>query len=91
VLVNSADTITKQTIAAMPAADWDRVTAVNLRGPFNGIQAVIPHMRKRGGGTIVNVASVARRRICHLSRPCLASGMRLRFSALRLLQRHKTS
>jgi 3-oxoacyl-[acyl-carrier protein] reductase len=37
--------------------------AVNLRGPFNGTQAVIPHMRKRGGGAIVNIASVAGRRI----------------------------
>src|SRR4029077_16926511 len=63
VLVNSAGTITRQTIAAMPAADWDRVIAVNLAGPFNGIQAVIPHMRKRGGGSVVNIASVAGRRI----------------------------
>ena len=62
VLVNSAGTITRQTIAAMPVADWDRVIAVNLRGPFNGTQAVIPHMRKRGGA-IVNIASVAGRRI----------------------------
>ena len=63
VLVNSAGTITRQTIAAMPEADWDRIMAVNLRGPFNGTQAVIPHMKKRGGGAIVNVASVAGRRI----------------------------
>jgi NAD(P)-dependent dehydrogenase (short-subunit alcohol dehydrogenase family) len=63
VLVNSAGTITRQTIAAMPIADWDRVIAVNLRGPFNGTQAVIPHMRARGGGAIVNIASVAGRRI----------------------------
>ena len=63
VLVNSAGTITRQTIEAMPVADWDRVIAVNLRGPFNGTQAVIPHMKKRGGGAIVNVASVAGRRI----------------------------
>ncbi len=63
VLVNSAGTITRQTIAAMPAADWDRIMAVNLRGPFNGTQAVIPHMKKRGGGAIVNIASVAGRRI----------------------------
>ena len=47
----------------MPTADWDRVIAVNLRGPFNGTQAVIPHMKKRGGGAIVNIASVAGRRI----------------------------
>ena len=63
VLVNAAGTITRQTIAAMPAADWDRIVAVNLRGPFNGTQAVIPHMKRRGGGAIVNVASVAGRRI----------------------------
>jgi len=63
VLVNSAGTITRQTIAAMPAPDWDRIIAVNLRGPFNGTQAVIPHMKNRGGGAIVNIASVAGRRI----------------------------
>jgi NAD(P)-dependent dehydrogenase (short-subunit alcohol dehydrogenase family) len=63
ILVNSAGTITRQTIATMPAADWDRVIAVNLRGPFNGTQAVIPHMKKRGGGAVVNIASVAGRRI----------------------------
>ena len=63
ILVNSAGTITRQAIAAMPAADWDRVIAVNLRGPFNGVQAVVPHMKARGGGAIVNIASVAGRRI----------------------------
>ena len=63
ILVNAAGTITRQTIAEMPVADWDRVIAVNLRGPFNGAQAVIPHMRKCGGGAIVNVASIAGRRI----------------------------
>ncbi len=63
VLVNAAGTITRQTIAAMPASDWDRIMAVNLRGPFNGTQAVIPHMKKRGGGAIVNIASIAGRRI----------------------------
>ncbi len=63
VLVNGAGTITRQTVAAMAVADWDRIMAVNLRGPFNGTQAVIPHMKKRGGGAIVNVASIAGRRI----------------------------
>src|SRR5204863_1799175 len=63
ILVNSAGTITRQTIAEMPSADWDRILAVNLRGPFNGTQAVIPYMKARGGGAIVNVASVAGRRI----------------------------
>src|SRR5437660_2742279 len=63
VLINAPGTITRQTIAAMPVADWGRVIAVNLRGPFNGVQAVIPHMKARGGGAIVNIASVAGRRI----------------------------
>src|SRR5712691_10150994 len=47
VLVNSAGTITRQTIATMPVADWDRVIAVTLRGPFNGAQAVIPQRSSR--------------------------------------------
>ncbi len=63
ILVNSAGTITLHTIARMPAEDWERVLAVNLRGPFNGTQAVLPHLRARGGGAIVNIASVAGRRI----------------------------
>jgi 3-oxoacyl-[acyl-carrier protein] reductase len=47
----------------MGAEDWDRVIAVNLTGAFNGIQAVLPHMRARGGGAIVNIASIAGQRI----------------------------
>jgi NAD(P)-dependent dehydrogenase (short-subunit alcohol dehydrogenase family) len=43
ILVNSAGTITRHTIARMPAEAWERVLAVNLHGPFNGIQAVLPH------------------------------------------------
>jgi 3-oxoacyl-[acyl-carrier protein] reductase len=63
ILVNGAGTITRHTIAGMPADVWERVVAVNLRGPFNGIQAVLPYLRPRGGGAIVNIASVAGRRI----------------------------
>jgi 2-dehydro-3-deoxy-L-rhamnonate dehydrogenase (NAD+) len=39
--------------------DWHRVMAVNLHGPFYLCRAVIPHMRARGYGRIVNIASVA--------------------------------
>ncbi len=63
VLVNSAGTITQKTLATMTGEEWDRVIDVNLGGTFNGIHAVIPHMRARGGGAIVNIASVAGRRI----------------------------
>jgi 2-dehydro-3-deoxy-L-rhamnonate dehydrogenase (NAD+) len=41
------------------AADWERVVAVNLSSIFYFCQAVIPHMRSRGYGRIVNIASIA--------------------------------
>jgi NAD(P)-dependent dehydrogenase (short-subunit alcohol dehydrogenase family) len=63
ILVNGAGTTVRRMIAEMSQEDWDRVIAVNLRGAFNGIQAVQPHMRKRGGGAIVNIASIAGQRI----------------------------
>src|SRR5215470_1860498 len=62
-LVNGAGTTVRRMIDEMRAEDWDRVIAVNLTGAFNGIRAVRPHMQKRGGGAIVNVASIAGQRI----------------------------
>ena len=63
ILVNGAGTTVRRMIAEMSPDDWDRVIAVNLTGAFNGIQAVLPHLRARGGGAIVNVASIAGQRI----------------------------
>lgn len=62
VLVNGAGTTVRRMIPDMLPEDWDRVIAVNLTGAFNGIQAVLPHMRRRGGA-IINVASIAGQRI----------------------------
>jgi 2-dehydro-3-deoxy-L-rhamnonate dehydrogenase (NAD+) len=39
--------------------DWQRNIAVNLTGVFNLCRAVVPHMRSRGYGRIVNIASIA--------------------------------
>ena len=39
--------------------EWDRCMAVNVKGVWNCCRAVIPQMRKQGGGSIVNVASLA--------------------------------
>ena len=39
--------------------DWQRNLAVNLTGVFNFCRAVVPHMRNRGYGRIVNIASIA--------------------------------
>lgn len=63
ILVNGAGVTVRRMIPEMGPEDWDRVISVNLTGAFNGIQAVLPHMRKRGGGAIVNIASIAGQRI----------------------------
>ncbi len=63
ILVNGAGVTVRRMIAEMGAEDWDRVLAVNLTGAFNGIQAVLPYLRARGGGAIVNIASIAGQRI----------------------------
>jgi len=62
VLVNAAGTDAPGPVADLDVADWDRVLDVNLRASFLLAKAVWPGMRDRGGGTIVNVSSVAGRR-----------------------------
>lgn len=39
--------------------DWERILRVNLTGPFLGMQAVLPSMRVRGGGSIICIGSVS--------------------------------
>jgi NAD(P)-dependent dehydrogenase (short-subunit alcohol dehydrogenase family) len=62
VLVNAAGTDVPGPVAELAVQDFDRVVAVNLRAPFVLAKAVVPHMRAAGGGTIVNVSSVAGKR-----------------------------
>ncbi len=58
-LVNNAGIAGSQCEAeAMPTEEWDRVHAVNLRGAFFCARAAIPHMKRFGKGSIVNIASV---------------------------------
>jgi 3-oxoacyl-[acyl-carrier protein] reductase len=60
ILVNNAGTLDHlgQLLDQQPAL-WERDLRVNLSGAFNCAQAVWPHMRERGWGRIVNMASVA--------------------------------
>lgn len=58
-LVNAAGTDAPGAVEETTVEDWDRVLDVNLRAPFLLSKAVFPHMRRAGGGTIVNVSSVA--------------------------------
>ncbi len=59
VVVNSAGIDVTAPIEDLAVADWDRVIAVNLRGPFLLAKAVFSIMREQGGGHIVNIASTA--------------------------------
>lgn len=60
VLINSAalfTTLKRQPFEALAVEEWEHVLSVNVIGPFNCIKAVVPHMKKQGGGKIINVAS----------------------------------
>jgi NAD(P)-dependent dehydrogenase (short-subunit alcohol dehydrogenase family) len=62
VLVNNAGITGSQAAARChetPVAEWDRVQAVNVRGPFLCSRAVLPSMIARGTGHIITIASIA--------------------------------
>jgi 3-oxoacyl-[acyl-carrier protein] reductase len=59
ILVNNAGIIRRGTIETVREEDWDRVIAVNLKGPFLCSKAVAEIMKKQGSGKIVNVSSIA--------------------------------
>jgi NAD(P)-dependent dehydrogenase (short-subunit alcohol dehydrogenase family) len=58
-VVNAAGIDLVADIETMALAEWNRVLAVNLTGPMLVMRAAFPHLRKAGGGTIVNVSSGA--------------------------------
>jgi NAD(P)-dependent dehydrogenase (short-subunit alcohol dehydrogenase family) len=58
VLVNNAGIIQVGPIELMSHDDFEQALDANLRGPLYAMLAVLPHMRKRGAGRIVNVASI---------------------------------
>jgi NAD(P)-dependent dehydrogenase (short-subunit alcohol dehydrogenase family) len=57
-LVSNAAIQYEQTIEDTAPEDWDRVLAINLKGVYLCARAAIPRMRRLGGGSIVNMASV---------------------------------
>lgn len=59
VLVNNAARDSRHELAEVTPADWDENQAVNLRHVFFAIQAVAPSMRQAGGGSIINLSSIA--------------------------------
>jgi len=62
-LVTSAGILFRTGFADIPMAEWDELMNTNVRGLFMCNQLVVREMLRQGGGTIVNVASVAGRSI----------------------------
>lgn len=61
ILVNNAavtDTLSVEDAASLQPDDWDRQMRVNLRAVYFMSHLAIPELKKRGGGTIVNISSV---------------------------------
>ena len=59
VLVNNAGINPTGDVLATSVEDWERVMAVNLRGPFLGCKFGVQAMLKSGGGSIINMSSVS--------------------------------
>lgn len=60
ILVNNAamfTTLKMRPFWDIPAAEWDQLMAVNVRGVWLASKAVVPQMRKQGSGRIVNISS----------------------------------
>jgi NAD(P)-dependent dehydrogenase (short-subunit alcohol dehydrogenase family) len=60
ILINNAGiNVAQRKLAVLEPADWDALMAVNATGAFNMIHAVLPGMRERKDGMIINIASIA--------------------------------
>ena len=59
VLVNNAANDQRQVLAEVTPAEFDWMIGVNLKHVFFAAQAVVPQMQARGGGSIINMSSVA--------------------------------
>ena len=72
ILDNNVGISQRGTVVEVSEADWDRVMTVNLKTMVLAAKAVIPRMLESGGGSIINIASIAGLR-AHLSTPYTAS------------------
>jgi meso-butanediol dehydrogenase/(S,S)-butanediol dehydrogenase/diacetyl reductase len=57
ILFNNAGILLLGTVLETDEEDWNRLMSINLNGVFLCSKAVIPHMIKRGGGSIINTSS----------------------------------
>jgi NADP-dependent 3-hydroxy acid dehydrogenase YdfG len=67
ILVNAAGVNLKNRMMAnMTPPDWDRVMAINATGVYNTMYAVLPQMRERKDGVIINISSISGKRAAAL-------------------------
>ena len=59
ILINNAGVGVFKPVAETTVEEWHRVLDTNLSGVFYGCHAAIPHMKRRGGGWIINISSLA--------------------------------
>ncbi len=59
ILVNNAGIYRGNKVEDTTVQEWDQVMDINAKGVFLGTKVAIPEMRKAGGGSIVNISSVA--------------------------------
>ena len=59
ILINNAGIFRTGTVEETSSAEWDQVMDINAKGVFLGAKAAIPAMREAGGGSIINLSSVA--------------------------------
>lgn len=57
ILVNNAGIQHTAPVDQFPLDKWNAILAINLSGAFYGIRAVLPHMKAKGWGRVVNIAS----------------------------------
>src|SRR3981081_1688366 len=58
ILVNNAGILNFSRIEDTSEEEWERVVAVNQKGVWLGMKTSVPALRKRGGGSIVNISSI---------------------------------
>lgn len=69
VLVNNAGAFDGGPLDELSTEVWDKVIAVNLRGPFLCTRAAMRIMKKQGGGRIINIGSISAQRVRPNSAP----------------------
>lgn len=58
ILFNNAGVVLIKALEETTEQDWDRVMSINVKAAFLAIKHVVPHMRRNGGGAILNTGSV---------------------------------